>query len=54
MRFIDGLDMWDVILRTVLRPDASLRQEIYRIRRVGEQEGRMRFTVADVELEARQ
>jgi head-tail adaptor len=53
MRWQDGLDMFDVALREIERPDGTRRQEIFRIRRVGEWQGRQRFSVLDVELEKR-
>lgn len=52
-RWQDGLDMFDVALREIERPDGTRRQEIFRIRRVGEFQGRQRFTLLDCELEKR-
>jgi hypothetical protein len=52
-RWLDLLDTFDVILRSIVRPDGSERQEIYRIRTIGEWQGRQRFSVADCELEKR-
>lgn len=52
-RWQDSLDMFDVILRQITRPDGSERQELYRIRRITEWQGRQRFSVADCELEKR-
>jgi head-tail adaptor len=52
-RWIDSLDLFDVVLRQVSRLDGTLRQEIYRVRRITDWEGRQRFTVIDAELERR-
>lgn len=53
IRWIDDLDLFDVVLRTITRADGTDRQELYRIRRMAEWEGRQRFVVIDAELERR-
>lgn len=54
LRWHDNLTMFDCVLRTITRPnDQTTRQELYRIRRVAEFEGRQRFSLLDCELESR-
>jgi head-tail adaptor len=53
LRWTDELDLFDVVLRTLTRPDGTTRQEVYRVRRMAEVEGRQRFIVIDAELERR-
>jgi head-tail adaptor len=53
IRFLDWLDTTYVIVRRSTRPDGTVREEIFRIRRVMDLDGRKRFTRAEVELEQR-
>lgn len=53
IRFIDWLDTTHVVFRRRTRPDGSVREEMYRIRRIREIEGRLRFMDLDCELEKR-
>jgi head-tail adaptor len=54
IRWFDNLDMFDVVIRNIIRNDGSVRQELFRIRRVSEFEGRQRFVIFECELEQRQ
>ena len=47
-----SLQMFNVVLRTLLLPDASSRTETFRIRRAQEWEGRQRYIRLDVEFES--
>lgn len=49
-----NLRMFNVILRSIVLPDLTTRTETYRVRRVGEWEGRHRYLRMDVELESYQ
>ncbi|MCO6414811.1 head-tail adaptor protein [Siccirubricoccus sp. KC 17139] len=51
VRWRDGLDQFYVIRRDIPLPDGSTRQELYRIHRVSEMDGRRRFLTIDAELE---
>lgn len=53
IRFIDWLDTTHVVFRRDVRPDGSVREEMFRIRRVREIEGRKRFLALSCELEKR-
>lgn len=54
IRWLDWLDQTWVIIRRTTRPDdQTKRQEVYRVRRVAEIEGRKRFLELLVELEGR-
>jgi hypothetical protein len=54
IRFSDNLDMFDVVIRQLVRDDGSDRTETFRIRRTAEVQGRQRFSILDCELESRQ
>jgi hypothetical protein len=54
IRYIDGLDMFDTVLRTLQRPDGSEKQELFRIRKIAEWQGRFRFLIMDIELELKE
>lgn len=51
VRYLDWLDTRHVILRATRTPDGSYRSELFRIRRVGDWEGRKRFSYLEVEEE---
>lgn len=53
IRWLDWLDERYVIIRRSLRPDQSARDEVFRIRKIGEVEGRKRFMELLVEQESR-
>ena len=53
IRFQDSLDFFDCVLRQILRADGSTRQELFRVFRVSEVDGRQRFTCIDAILEQR-
>ena len=50
-RWLDYLDNTYIVARETLRPDGSTRQELFRIRRVKELNGRKQFSSLDCELE---
>jgi hypothetical protein len=50
-RFLDYIDNTYVVVRDSLRPNGTIRRELFRIRRVKELNGRKRFTSLDAELE---
>ncbi len=51
LRFLDYLDNRHVLIRNTAVPDGPPRQEIYRVRRVMDRDGRKRFSVIEAELE---
>ncbi len=53
LRWLDWIDLQSVIVRRTERPDHTVREEIFRVRKVGEYEGRKRFVELLVELESR-
>ncbi len=53
VRWIDNVDMFDVIIRQLMRDDGTIRMETFRIRRTAEVQGRQRFLVLDCELESK-
>lgn len=53
LRWLDWIDERYVVLRATRRPDGTNRMELFRIRRVGEVDGRKRFIRLDVEQERR-
>jgi head-tail adaptor len=50
-RWLDYLDQSHAILRVTRLPNGVLREEVFRVRRVMEAEGRKRFSVLECELE---
>ena len=52
LRWVDYIDNTFAVLRTTTTPGGKFRNEVFRVRRVGEWGGRKRFTILDVELEA--
>lgn len=48
------LRMFNIIVRSIVLPDLSTHHETYRVRRVGEWQGKHRFLRADCELESYQ
>ena len=52
VRWVNYLDNTFAILRPTNGPNKVIRNEIFRVRRVADMDGRKRFTVLDVELEA--
>lgn len=50
-RWIDYLDNRHAVLRDVTLPGGGTRREIFRVRRVVEDQGRKRFTMIEAELE---
>jgi head-tail adaptor len=54
IRWLDWIDMQHVILRITQRLDGTNRVETFRIRKVGEVDGRKRFLEILAELETRQ
>ena len=53
VRFIDWLDTTHVVFRRTMRPDDTVREEMFRIHRVRELDGRKRFVALETELEQR-
>lgn len=53
IRFRDGIDMFDVVLRQLMRDDGTVRFETFRIRRSIEIGGRQRFLALECELETK-
>jgi head-tail adaptor len=53
LRFLDWIDTTHVVFRRSLRPDQTVREEMFRIHRIREIEGRKRFVALDCELEKR-
>ena len=53
IRFLDWLDTTHAIIRRTYRPDNTVREELFRIRRVRELEGRKRFCELECEQERR-
>jgi len=51
LRWLDGIDNTQAILRDTIRADQSVRTEVFRIRRVQELNGRKRFLAIEAELE---
>ena len=54
IRWLDWLDQTHVIVRSTLRLDQSKRLEIFRIRKIGEVQGRKQYLEILAELEHRQ
>ena len=54
MRWLDMLSPLHVIMRESLRPNNDVRTELFRVRRIKELQGRMRWVVVAAELEVRQ
>ncbi len=54
IRWLDWIDMRNVIVRQTLRLDQTARLEIFRIRKISEFEGRKRFLEILAELEHRE
>lgn len=54
IRWLDWIDMTHVIVRSTLRLDRSTRIQVYRIRKIGEVQGRKRFLEILAELEHRE
>ncbi len=54
VRWLDWLDLTYVIVRKTVRTDGTVRSEIFRIRKIGEIDGRKRFVSILAELEFRQ
>lgn len=54
LRWVDWIDLNHVILRSTQRADGSTRTEVYRIRKIGEVDGRKRFVEILAELEHRE
>ena len=53
IRWLDWLDQTFVILRNTIRADRTVREELFRIRKIGEVDGRKRFLELLCELETR-
>lgn len=53
IRYQDNIHFCDTVLREIHSPDGNPRQEIYRVRRVSEMDGRQRFVVIEAEVERR-
>lgn len=53
IRWLDWLDQTHVLVRQTRRLDQTVRQEIFRIRKIGEIDGRKRFLELLVEEETR-
>lgn len=53
MRWMDWIDTTCVIFRTTTRPDGTFRSEVFRVRRVKEDDGRKRFIDLECEQESR-
>src|SRR4051812_32116461 len=51
VRWLDYLETIDVVIRSSLRQDGTLRTEIFRVRRTKELAGRKRFLQMECELE---
>lgn len=51
VRFLDYIDNRYVIIRNTASLDGQTRQEIFRVRRVKDRDGRKRFTEIEAELE---
>jgi hypothetical protein len=51
LRWMDWLDTTHVIIREMRRPDGTVRQETFRIRRIKEIEPQGRFVECECELE---
>ena len=51
VRWMDWVDTRHVVLRDTLRPDGSTRRELFRVRRVAEDQGRKRYLMIEGELE---
>ena len=54
IRWLDWVDTNNVILRKTKRPNDTIRSELFRIRRVMENDGRKRFLTLECEQEERQ
>ena len=54
IRWLDWLDLTHVIVRSTLRLNQTQRLEVFRIRKIGEYQGRKRFLEILAELEHRQ
>lgn len=54
IRWLDWLDLTHIIIRRTIRPDLTTREEIFRIRKIGEIDGRKRFCEILAEMEHRQ
>jgi hypothetical protein len=54
IRWLDWLDLTHVIVRSTFRLDKTWRIEIFRLRKIGEVEGRKRYLEILAELEHRQ
>lgn len=54
IRWLDWIDTTHVIFRRTTRPDGSVRQETFRIRRIMEIDGRKRFCSLECEQEMRE
>ena len=50
-RWLGYVDTRHVVLRDIVLPDGTRRRELFRIRRVAEDQGRKRYTMMEVELE---
>lgn len=53
IRWLDWIDTTHVVIRNTTRLDGSTRQEMFRVRRVKEIDGRKRFAELEVEEEKR-
>lgn len=53
IRWLDWVDTTHVLKRRTLRRDGTAREELFRVRRVGEFDGRKEFLLIDAELETR-
>lgn len=45
------LDMFSVIIRQMIMPDGSPRNELFRVRKIGNDDGRFRYIRLEIELE---
>jgi head-tail adaptor len=54
IRWLDWLDLRYVIVRQTIRLDQSVRLEVFRLRKIGEVDGRKRFLEILAELESRE